>query len=53
MADALADPTVRQRFEQQGAVPKVIPPAEATKFVSDEIVKWRDIINKAHIPQIQ
>lgn len=52
MAVALQDPTVRQRFEQQGAVPKVIPPDEATKFVSDEIVKWRDIITKAHIPQI-
>jgi len=52
MAVAVQDPAVRQRFEQQGAVPKVIPPEEATKFVSDEIVKWRDIITKAHIPQI-
>jgi tripartite-type tricarboxylate transporter receptor subunit TctC len=52
MAVALEDPAVRQRFEQQGAVPKVISPEEATKFVSDEIVKWRDIITKAHIPQI-
>lgn len=53
MASALADPTVRQRFEQQGAVPKVISPEEATKFVSDEIVKSRDIITKAHIQQIE
>lgn len=53
MAVAIADPAVRQRFEQQGAVPKVISPEEATKFVSDEIVKWRDIITKAHIPQIE
>ncbi len=53
MADALADPAVRQRFEQQGAVGKVIPPAQAAKFVSDEIVKWRGIITEAHIPQIQ
>ena len=49
MAEALADPTVRERFEQQGAVPRVIPPQEATKFTSDEIVKWRDIITKAGI----
>ena len=53
MAQALADPTVRERFEQQGAVPRVIPPREATKFTSDEIVKWRDIIQKAGIPPIQ
>ena len=53
MAQALADPTVRERFEQQGAEPKVISPQEATKFTSDEIVKWRDIIQKAGIPPIQ
>jgi tripartite-type tricarboxylate transporter receptor subunit TctC len=48
MAEALAD-----RFEQQGAEPKVISPEEATKFTSTEIVKWHDIIQKAGIPQIQ
>jgi tripartite-type tricarboxylate transporter receptor subunit TctC len=53
MAAALADPTVRERFEQQGAEPRVISPEEATKFTSAEIVKWRDIIQKAGIPQIQ
>jgi tripartite-type tricarboxylate transporter receptor subunit TctC len=53
MALALADPTVRERFEQQGAEPKVISPQQATKFTSDEIVKWRDIIQKAGIPPIQ
>src|SRR6195256_5318205 len=52
-ARAPADPVVRERFEQQGAVPRVIPPQEATKFTSDEIVKWRDIITKAGIPPIQ
>ncbi len=53
MAAAIADPTVRERFEQQGAVAKVISPAEATKFVSDEIVKWRGIIEKAGIPKMK
>ena len=53
MAAAIADPAVRERFEQQGAEPKVISPEAATKFVSDEIVKWHDIIVKAGIPQIQ
>jgi tripartite-type tricarboxylate transporter receptor subunit TctC len=53
MAKAIADPTVRERFEQQGAVAKVIPPEEAKKFVSDEIVKWRGIIEKAGIPKMK
>jgi tripartite-type tricarboxylate transporter receptor subunit TctC len=53
MAAAIADPVVRERFEQQGAEPKVISPEAATKFVSDEVVKWHDIIVKAGIPQIQ
>jgi len=53
MAEALADPTVRERFEQQGAVAKVISPEEATKFVADEIVKWRGIIEKAGIPKMK
>ena len=53
MKAALDDETVRQRFEQQGAVPNVIPPDQATKFVSDEIIKWRDIIQKAGIEKIE
>jgi len=53
MAAAIADPTVRQRFEQQGAVAKVISPEEATKFISNEIVKWRGIIEKAGIPKMK
>jgi len=53
MADAVADPLVRQRFEQQGAVPKVVSPQEGAKFISDEIAKWHDIILKEGIPQIK
>jgi tripartite-type tricarboxylate transporter receptor subunit TctC len=53
MAAAIADPTVRQRFEQQGAVAKVISPEEAKTFVTDEIVKWRGIIEKAGIPKMK
>jgi tripartite-type tricarboxylate transporter receptor subunit TctC len=53
MADAVADPQVRRRFEQQGAVPKVLPPQAAAKFISDEVVKWHDIIVKEGIPKIQ
>jgi tripartite-type tricarboxylate transporter receptor subunit TctC len=53
MAKALADPDVKRKFELQGAVPSVLPPEEAAKFVSSEITKWRDIIVKAGIPKIE
>jgi tripartite-type tricarboxylate transporter receptor subunit TctC len=53
MAAALADPDVRKRFEQQGAVPNVLAPEQAAKFISGEIAKWRDVIVKAGIPKIQ
>ncbi len=53
MAAAIADPEVRKRFEQQGAVAKVISPDEAKQFISDEIVKWRGIIEKAGIPKMK
>jgi tripartite-type tricarboxylate transporter receptor subunit TctC len=53
MAAAIADPTVRARFEQQGAVAKVISPEEAAKFLADETAKWRDIIVQAGIPKIE
>jgi tripartite-type tricarboxylate transporter receptor subunit TctC len=53
MAKALADPDVKKHFEQQGAVPNVLPPEEAAKFISSEIAKWHDIIVKANIPKIE
>ncbi len=50
---ALKDPAVRERFTEQGAEPVVFTPEELAKFISAEIAKWRDIITKAGIPQIQ
>jgi tripartite-type tricarboxylate transporter receptor subunit TctC len=50
---ALADPDVRARFQQQGAETDYLPPDQSAKFISDEIVKYRDIITKAGIPQIE
>ena len=50
---AVADPAVRARFAQQGAETLYLPPDEAQKFIADEIVKYRDIITKAGIPQIE
>jgi tripartite-type tricarboxylate transporter receptor subunit TctC len=50
---ALADPEVRARFQQQGAQTDYRPPDQSKKFITDEIVKYRDIITKAGIPQIE
>jgi tripartite-type tricarboxylate transporter receptor subunit TctC len=50
---ALGDPTVRARFTEQGAEGPALAPAHVGKFISAEVVKWRDVITKAGIPQIQ
>jgi len=50
---ALADPDVRARFQQQGAEPMYLTADASRKFISDEIKKYRDIITKAGIPQIE
>ena len=52
MAAALADPAVREKFQQQGADASVMPPAEAVKFIEAEYKKWDGIIAKAGIPKI-
>jgi tripartite-type tricarboxylate transporter receptor subunit TctC len=53
LAAAVADPLVRERFLQQGAEPMALTPEEATKFISSETAKWREIIHKAKIPMIE
>lgn len=52
LAEALKDPTVRTSFEQAGAVPIALGLDQAKKFQADEIVKYRGIITKAGISQI-
>ena len=49
---AVEDPAVRARFAQQGAEAIYMTLDQSKKFLSDEIVKYRDIITKASIPQI-
>jgi len=49
---ALKDPEVRSRFQQQGAEPIYLSLPQSKAFMADEIAKYRDIITKAHIPQI-
>jgi tripartite-type tricarboxylate transporter receptor subunit TctC len=53
VAAALADPAVRQGFEKAGAEPIALPLDRAVKFHADEVVKYRDIIAKAGIAQIE
>jgi tripartite-type tricarboxylate transporter receptor subunit TctC len=53
LAAALADPDVRKKFLDVGAEPIAVSPDEAKKFIADEVVKWRDIIQKAGIPPMK
>jgi tripartite-type tricarboxylate transporter receptor subunit TctC len=53
MAAALADATVQERYQAQGAEGRVPSVDESIKFVQDEIRKWEAIINKAGIPKIE
>jgi tripartite-type tricarboxylate transporter receptor subunit TctC len=53
MGAALQDPAVRAGFAKAGAEPLFLPLDQAKKFHGDEIKKYRDIIVKAGIAQIQ
>ncbi len=49
LAAAIADPLVRDKFSELGAEPVATTPEELARFISSEIAKWRDIINRAGI----
>jgi tripartite-type tricarboxylate transporter receptor subunit TctC len=49
VVSAMADVTVRSRFSDFGAEPMATTPEELARFISSEIVKWREIITKAAI----
>ncbi|HEY7244392.1 MAG TPA: tripartite tricarboxylate transporter substrate-binding protein [Xanthobacteraceae bacterium] len=53
LADALSDPAVRSGFDRVGAAPMALPLDEARKFHHAEIIKFREIITKAGIAQIE
>ena len=46
---AVADPAVRGRFTEFGAEPISSTPEELGRYVSAEVVRWRDIITKGGI----
>ena len=51
--EALGDPAVRVRFEEIGAVPIGLDLDKARAFMTDEVVKYRDIITRAGIAKIE
>jgi tripartite-type tricarboxylate transporter receptor subunit TctC len=46
---ALADPTIKARFADVGAMPIVFTPAEAGAFVTAQTEKWAKVIKSAGI----
>lgn len=49
---ALGEPDIRKRLGEIGAEPMPMKPEEFRKFISDEVVRWRDIIKKGNIQQM-
>jgi tripartite-type tricarboxylate transporter receptor subunit TctC len=48
-AKILAAPEIRARFEQLGVEPAGNTPAEAARFLDEEIAKWAKVINTANV----
>src|SRR5207248_644754 len=48
-ATVLALPEIRARFDQLGVEPVGCTPAEAARFLDDEIAKWPRVINTAKV----
>ena len=46
---ALADPVVRDRIIERGAIPDPRGPKEFGEFVAAEIVKWGEIVKRANL----
>jgi tripartite-type tricarboxylate transporter receptor subunit TctC len=49
IAAAVADPAVRGRFTEFGAEPITSTPEEFGRYISAEVVKWREIITRGGI----
>jgi tripartite-type tricarboxylate transporter receptor subunit TctC len=46
---ALADPAMRERIIERGAIPDPRGPKEFGEFVAAEIVKWGEIVKRANL----
>jgi tripartite-type tricarboxylate transporter receptor subunit TctC len=53
MKAAIEDPQVKKGFETAGAEPMWMPLDQVKKWHHDEIAKYRNIITKAGIAQIE
>jgi tripartite-type tricarboxylate transporter receptor subunit TctC len=49
VAESVADPAVRARFSEFGAEPLESTPEEFARYISAEVVRWREIIAKGGI----
>jgi tripartite-type tricarboxylate transporter receptor subunit TctC len=49
---ALADPALRKRMTEIGADPAPTTQAELRTLISDEVVKWRKVIEDAKLPKV-
>lgn len=45
----LSDPAIKARFAELSLVPMLMQPDEFRKFITDDIEKWRKVIQAAHI----
>jgi tripartite-type tricarboxylate transporter receptor subunit TctC len=48
-AKVVASPDIRARFEQLGVDPVGSTPAEAARFLDEEIAKWSRVITTAKV----
>jgi len=51
IADALAAPDIRQRFQELGVEARPATPEEFRALLVSEIAKWKSVIEKANIPR--
>jgi tripartite-type tricarboxylate transporter receptor subunit TctC len=49
LADAVADPALKLRFDDLGVAPMRMTPAEFGKFLTDETEKWAKVVRFANI----
>ncbi len=49
---ALNEPDIRKRLSDIGAEPMPMAPDQFKRFISAEVVRWREIVTKGKIPQM-
>jgi tripartite-type tricarboxylate transporter receptor subunit TctC len=49
---ALNEPDIKKKLNEIGAEPMPMAPDEFKRFISAEVVRWREIVTKGNIPQL-